>query len=234
VQTGLRQRGGVLSVGLGVGAEVVVESPCGPAAPAGPTPSPRLEPAAEPGIDLVFPTILAWPAVQLAVSRSLSAAEFRAGSEVVHLTDARVVPGPDGRVALGVVVAGRACGELWFEGSPALRDGAATLGDLTPAPGQQESASRVAPGLDLAALGAAIGAKIRVASPVDMAGLPGRIERLSARLLAGEAAGPLQPEIHVIMGPAHADQALARREGLVVVVRARGEALVKVRPRPPG
>jgi hypothetical protein len=234
VQTGLRQRGGVLSVGVGVGGEVVVESPCVRAVPAGPTPGPRLDPGAEPGIDLVFPAILGWPAVQLAVSRSLSAAEFRAGSEVIHVTDARVLPGPDGRLALGVVVAGRACGELWFEGSPALRDGAVSLGSLVPAPGQQELAHRAAPGLDLSALGAGIEGAVRVSLPVDMAALPGRIERLSARLLGGEAAGPLQPEIRVVMGPAAAEQALVRREGLVVLVRARGEVSVKVRPRPPG
>jgi hypothetical protein len=234
VQTGPRQSGGVFSVGVGVGAQVVVESPCGPAITAGPTPRPLLDPAAVAGVDLVFPTILGWPTVQLAVARSLATAEFHAGREIVHLTDARVVPGAEGRVFLGVVAAGRACGELWFEGTPVMRDGAVSFGALEPAPGQAEIARRAAPGLDLQALGAAIEAKIRVPLPIDIAALPGRVDRLAAQLLAAEPAGPVHPEIRVGMGPATAEEALVRREGLAVIVRARGESSVKVRPRPPG
>lgn len=234
LQTGPRLQDDVLTLGLGVEGEIRVETPCQPAASPPPLPPPQLERVLPPGVDLQVPLVTAWPAVGMALTRALAQAEPRAGSEVVHVTDVRAQPAPEGRVALGFTLAGRACGEVWFDAvATPLPDGIA-LTQLRPAPGEPERARAASPGLDLPALARAVEGRLRVPLPADVSGMHRRIEQLAARLLKIEPAdGPLQYEVTLSLEPARVERVVSAREGLAAVATAHGQARVTLRATSP-
>lgn len=228
VQTGPRVRGGAIRLVLGAEGQVVVETPCAPAQPAPPMPSPRLDRTLEPGVDLRVPVIVGWDEASRAIARGLAQAEPAVGGEVVHVTDARVQPTARG-VRIGLTIAGKTCGEVWLDGVPAYdaTRGAIVFQGLTPA---GDAAGLARAGIDGAQLAASVAPLIAVPLRVDPANVPKRIDRIAASLLGPTAGQPADgPEIAVGMTRASIDAALAVREGLVAMLHAEGAATVKLR-----
>lgn len=239
VQSGPRLAEGVVSLALGVEGEVVIESPCGQAAPSPPLPSPRVERGAVPGVWLRIPLVQSWDEVGRAVARSLALAEPRAGSEVVHVTDVQARPGPgasEGGVTLLVTLAGRVCGQVALDARAVLSptgDGFA-LTQVRAAEGEQARAGAVTPGLDLAALAAEIERRAHISAAVDVPGLPRDIDRITAALLGPQpdaAVGDLAPAVRVSMKSAALEDPFSAAAGLTSLIVARGDATARLETR---
>ncbi len=225
VQTGLRSTGASLSIGVGAEGEIVVEAPCRPSAPSPPIPPPRVVRDAANGVHLEVPIVVSWEQASLVLARALFSLEPVVGRERVHVTDVRATADGDS-VRLLVAVSGRTCGEVAFTARLAPREELARvdLVDLSPVDGEAARA-----GLDASALARAISPHLHIPLPVNPAAVPRRIDKIAATLLDRDARGPDAPAITVAMQRAALKNALVRKEGIVGVLVASGEATVALR-----
>ncbi|MDW8250311.1 MAG: hypothetical protein RMJ98_13530, partial [Myxococcales bacterium] len=169
----------------------------------------------------------------LALTRTLALVEPRAGDEVLHVTEATAAPGPVGKVRLGFTLAGRSCGQVFYDTTPEARPDGLFFVDLLPAPGEPERLRTAGARLDLAALGSALENRLRIPLPAELGGMHRRIEGLTTRLLGSEGdEGPLRYRLAVALRPARMEGTRISREGLAAVVTVAGEAVVELTPAP--
>lgn len=225
VQTGLRSSGSTLSLGVGAEGEIVVEAPCRPTAASPAIPPPRVARDATNGVHLEVPVVVSWEQASLVLARALSAQEPLVGAERAHVTDVRASPDGD-RVRLLLTLSGRTCGQVALVAGLAPRADLARIDlvELAPVDGERERA-----GLDLRALARELSPHLHVPLPVHPAAVPRRIDKIAATLLAHDERDPSAPALKVTMQRAALGSALVRREGIVGVLVASGDATVSLR-----
>lgn len=213
----------LLTTRLAVRGRVKVEDPCVDphrASPETPLPAPAVEEELPKDVDLEVPLFIDWSSVSAQLSRSLSSQPVNspAGSVTIAKVEARPssVEGKS-RVALGLTLAGVACGDSWFlaemEQEPRRKVLVPThVRALTPGalPSELEQA-----------LIAALSARSSVDLPVDLSAAPGTLEGLVKRLTTDL---PPQIQLDLAVEEAQVSEVVAQDQGLVPVVSVGGHA----------
>jgi hypothetical protein len=237
IQTGVRLEGGHLRGGVGVEAQVRLESPCGPSRAPGSLPSPVLRPHGdgEGSVDLQVPITIPWDEVSRAGAESLSSLESTIRRRPVHVTDATLAVGADGQAAVRLIVAGPVCGEITVQGALRWRPDRNAIA-LSEVRVEANEADRLglAPG-EATRLAEKVEATFRLPLPVDITSLGSNVRKTLDALLPKPARGAeavttaaALPTIEASLDEAQISLLRPTREGLTAVVQAPGQITAKL------
>jgi Domain of unknown function (DUF4403) len=211
---------GVLAAEISASGAIDVEEPCAdPNAPVHAAPLPRLATLDRlpDGVDLEVPVKMEWKAVSAALTRSL--ASDASSQEPLRIVKVDAM-GDALRVALGLTLAGRACGDVWLTGEPWYDAGTTRirLRKVALAAGQ--------PSLDAASeLVARVERAAAIPLPVDVSSGPSALDGL-VRSFSKDLTGGVRMEAK--MAPARIDRVLPTADGLVAVATLAGSATLRV------